>query len=83
MAMREGNLPQALATLDQALSVFPDGEHLLYLRADCLYELDRYSEAENTLARIIAGPGQQQYRGGVPGEIKTKLAPGSWPTSCV
>jgi tetratricopeptide (TPR) repeat protein len=75
MSQREGKLDEALATLDEALTLFPDGEFLLYLRADCLYDLDRYGEAKSTLTRILANPNARQYRGGVPGAIKEKLAP--------
>jgi Glycosyl transferase family 2/Tetratricopeptide repeat len=75
MDCQDGNPRQALATLDQGLAYFPAGEYLLYLRADCLYEMDRFAEAKETLLRILMGDGERQYRGGVPGEIKEKLAP--------
>ena len=73
--MREGNVSLSLATLDRGLSIFPHGEYLLFLRAECLYELDRYSEAKTTLKKILSGDGGMQYRGGVPAEIREKLAP--------
>jgi glycosyltransferase involved in cell wall biosynthesis len=75
IAMREGNLTQALAALDQALLLFPDADYLSYLRADCLFELDRYPQARAALVRLINGAGQRQYRGGIPGDVKDKLAP--------
>lgn len=75
LEMREGNVPQALATLDRGLSIFPHGEYLLFLRAECLYELDRYSEAKTTLSQILSSREGMQYRGGVPAEIREKLAP--------
>jgi tetratricopeptide (TPR) repeat protein len=75
MAIHEGKPHEALATLDKALIHFPAGEYLLYLRAECLYELDRYAEAKHTLAQIINGTGEPQYRGGVPADIREKVAP--------
>jgi len=75
MLQREGKPDEALAVVDQGLTLFPDGEFLLYLRADCLYELDRYREAKSALTRILTNPGARQYCGGVPGQIKEKLAP--------
>jgi tetratricopeptide (TPR) repeat protein len=75
MDMRDGKFHEALAILDQGLSLFPRGEYLLYLRADCLYELDRFSEAKATLLRLLTSKGEPQYRGGIPAEIVEKLAP--------
>jgi O-antigen biosynthesis protein len=75
IAIREGNFHDAIATLDHALLVFPTAEYLLYLRAECLYELDRYAEAQETLLRLVHGTAQPQYRGGIPADITTKLAP--------
>jgi tetratricopeptide (TPR) repeat protein len=62
-------------TFDRALAMFPDADDLLYSKAECLYELDRYREARETLTQIIAGAGQFQYRGGVPGDIREQRAP--------
>jgi tetratricopeptide (TPR) repeat protein len=73
--MQAGRTLEALAIIDQGLRLFPAGEYLLYLRSECLYELDRYAEAKMSLSQIIAGPAVQQYRGGVPGAIREKLAP--------
>jgi tetratricopeptide (TPR) repeat protein len=75
MDMQLGKLLEALAIIDQGLRLFPAGEYLLYLRSECLYELDRFAEAKVTLSQIIAGPAVQQYRCGVPGDIREKLAP--------
>jgi tetratricopeptide (TPR) repeat protein len=75
MAMREGKLYDALATLDRGLAVFPRGEYLLYLKAECLYELDRFSEARQTLLQILHNEPSPQYRGCVPAEIRDRLAP--------
>jgi tetratricopeptide (TPR) repeat protein len=73
--MQQGRLNEALSLLDQGLSLFPTGEYLLYMRADCLYELDRYVEAQATLLRLLNNPVEIQYRGSVPAEIREKLAP--------
>jgi tetratricopeptide (TPR) repeat protein len=75
MALAEGKADEALERIDQALALFPGGEYLLLLRAESLYDLDRYAEAKTTLARIIDAPDGPQYRGGVPSHIKDKLAP--------
>jgi tetratricopeptide (TPR) repeat protein len=75
IAMLQGDLDEALATVEQGLRLFPDSEHLLYLRADCLYELDRYEEAKAMLIRIVNSQSQQVYYGGLPGDIREKLAP--------
>jgi len=73
--IHEGKLHDALAMIDQGLSHFPRGEYLLFLRAECLYELDRFAEARATLIALLAASGEPQYRGGVPAEIRNKLAP--------
>ncbi|MCC6494613.1 MAG: tetratricopeptide repeat protein, partial [Pirellulales bacterium] len=75
ISLHAGRPAEALATIDQALRMLPDAEYLLLLRADCLYELDRYDEAHQTLLQIIRSGQQWHYRGGVPAEIKEKLAP--------
>ena len=74
MFMREGRTLEALNTLDRAVAIFPWADDLLYPRAECLYELDRYSEARETLMRILTGTGTPQYRGGVPDDIRDKRA---------
>jgi tetratricopeptide (TPR) repeat protein len=75
MAMREGNPNDALATIDCGLELFPTGEYLLYQRAECLYEMDRFAEARQTLLRILQNPPAPQFRGCVPAEIRDRLAP--------
>jgi tetratricopeptide (TPR) repeat protein len=75
IALQEGKLAEALALLDRAVQLFPHDEHLLYLQADCLYEADRFDEAHATLLRILRSSSRSYYHGGVPGEIKEKLAP--------
>jgi tetratricopeptide (TPR) repeat protein len=73
--LHSGRLLDALATVDAGLARFPTAEYLLFLRCECLYELDRYDEAKTTLSQIITGPAVKQYRGGTPGEIREILAP--------
>jgi tetratricopeptide (TPR) repeat protein len=75
IALQTGRPAEALAVLDEALRLLPGAEYLLLLRADCLYEMDRYDEAHQTLLQIIRASDQWQYRGGCPAEIKEKLAP--------
>jgi tetratricopeptide (TPR) repeat protein len=75
MAMRQGNPNDALTTVDCGLELFPAGEYLLYLKAECLYELDRFAEARDTLLKILQNPPTPQYRGCVPAEIRDRLAP--------
>jgi tetratricopeptide (TPR) repeat protein len=75
IALQSGRATEALAVLDEALRLLPDAEYLLLLKADCLYELDRYDEAHQTLLAIIRAGQQWHYRGSVPAEIKEKLAP--------
>jgi glycosyltransferase involved in cell wall biosynthesis len=75
MLMREGKIQEAVQTFDRALLIFPDADDLLYSKAECLYELDRYGEARETLTQIIVGSSKFQYRGGVPGDIRDQRAP--------
>jgi tetratricopeptide (TPR) repeat protein len=75
ISMREGNFGEALATLNRALAMFPDDEHLLYLRAESFYEMDRYREARAALGQIFLVGQQRQYRGGVPSDIRNLRAP--------
>src|SRR5262249_53873018 len=56
MAMREGHPEEALTLLERALAIFPYGEYLLYLKAECLYELDRFAEARQALLQILQSP---------------------------
>ena len=75
MSMREGRLSEALATLDRAVATFPNADDLLYAKAECLYELDRYDESADSLVRIESGSAQSPYCGGVPGDIREQRAP--------
>jgi tetratricopeptide (TPR) repeat protein len=75
IAMLEGNLAEALSALEQGLASFPADEYLLFLKAECLYDLDRYDDAINTLIQIVAGPERPMYQGGTPGDIRMRLAP--------
>jgi tetratricopeptide (TPR) repeat protein len=75
LAQREGDYLGSLAKLNLATALFPDDEYLLYLLAECLYEIDQFAAAKVPLNRILAGGERHQYRGGVPGEIRQRLAP--------
>lgn len=75
MCLREGQVPEALNWFDRALEIFPTAEDLLYFKAECLYDLDRYAEAAEVLTRIIHGPADHQYCGGVPCGIRAQRAP--------
>lgn len=75
LALREGQLENAIQVAESGLSLFPDDEHLLLLKAEGLYELDAYDAARDTLVRIINAPPSRQYRAGAPGDIQRKLAP--------
>jgi glycosyltransferase involved in cell wall biosynthesis len=77
VAMREGDMRAAIEWSGEGLARFPDDQHLLYLLADALYEVDQFNAARDTLMRIILGPDQPQYHGGTPRDIKRKLAPRS------
>ena len=56
MAMRKGNPNDALAIIDCGLERFPTAEYLLYLKAESLYELDRFSEARQYVIKDITEP---------------------------
>jgi len=77
IALREGNMQAAIETAGRGLVQFPADQHLLYLLADALYEVDQYDAARDMLMRIILSPDQPQYHGGVPRDLKHKLAPRS------
>jgi len=74
-SLREGRVGDALATLHHSLRVFPTDENLLLLKAECHYELDQFEAAGDALTQIVSRETTAQYRGGVPGEIRCKLAP--------
>jgi len=75
MHMREGKIEAALAILVRGLETFPFAEYLLYLKAECLYELDRFGEARSALLTILRNPPETNYRGAVPAEIRERMAP--------
>jgi len=77
VAMREGDMAAAIEAAGRGLAKFPSDQHLLYLLADALYEVDHFDAARDVLMRIILGPDQPQYHGGTPRDIKRKLAPRS------
>jgi tetratricopeptide (TPR) repeat protein len=61
MLMREGKIQEAIHLFDRALAIFPTAADLLYLKAECLYDLDRFAEAAEVLSRIINGASDPQY----------------------
>jgi tetratricopeptide (TPR) repeat protein len=75
ISLREGALQSALGTLQEGLSLFPSDAYLLYLKADCLYELDEYEDARQTLVHLLATGDASAYQGGTPGDIRSTLAP--------
>jgi len=75
LALREGHFDDALATLARGLAAFPGDENLLLLRAEVLYEIDRFAEARETLLELMAAADSQQFRGGAPDDVKNKVAP--------
>lgn len=75
LSLQQGRFSEALMQIDAGLATFPDDDYLRYLRAEVLYELDRYDEARVLLEQLVAQPNHRQYRGGVPAEIATRLAP--------
>jgi glycosyltransferase involved in cell wall biosynthesis len=75
MDMRDGKPNDALATIDLGLEMFPSGDYLQYLKAECLYELNRFSEAREALLQVLKNPPAPQFNGCVPAEIRDRLAP--------
>jgi glycosyltransferase involved in cell wall biosynthesis len=75
MDMREGKLGEALKTIDHGLQLFSSDDYLLYLKAECFYELDRFAEARQALLQILRNPTGPQFSGCVPAEIRDRLAP--------
>lgn len=75
LSLHEGQFHETIQLTDRGLALFPDDEHLLYVRALALYELMQHNAAASTLARIIQGSVAPQFYGGGPGQIKEKLAP--------
>jgi tetratricopeptide (TPR) repeat protein len=77
LSLQQGCFFDTLSHAQAGLQLFPDDDFLRYVQAEVLYELDRYEEARVLLAELVARPGRQQYRGGVPADIVTRLAPRS------
>jgi tetratricopeptide (TPR) repeat protein len=75
LSLREGKAEEAIGVLTDGLSCFPDDQHLRHLRAESLYEQDRFEAAERDLRAIVEGPDPHYQQGGVPVDIKRKLAP--------
>jgi glycosyltransferase involved in cell wall biosynthesis len=75
LALREGKFQDGLDVIARGLSQFPDDQNLLYMQAECLYELDRFDAARGALLRIISSTDERQYHGGSPAEVRHKVAP--------
>lgn len=75
IAIAEGRLDQAEATVRRGLAYFPDDDPLLHLLAQVLYEVHRYDEARAALRQIMSGIGSPRLFAGGPGHLRRKLAP--------
>jgi len=75
LSLRDGKPQDALEVLGRGLFLFPGDNSLLFLRAEALYEVDRFDSARATLNEIVTGPRMRHQQGGVPSEIQRKLAP--------
>lgn len=77
LSLQQGRFPDTLRYAQAGLELFPADEFLRYVQAEALYELDHYEQARVLLAELVAEGGRPQYRGGVPADIATRLAPRS------
>ena len=75
IALKLGQLPEALAATERGLAAFPSDEYLHYLRAECFYEMDDFASAQTELVNLIQQPRRNTYHGGVPGDVKEHIAP--------
>jgi tetratricopeptide (TPR) repeat protein len=75
LSLREGKFTEAAQITQQALQNFPGDDHLSFVQAEALYELDAFVAAAQTLIEIINRPEISAYRAGTPEAIKTLLAP--------
>ena len=75
VAIKQGNLAEALALLEQGTAKFPGEHYLQYLHAECLYEIDEFAAARTILLKIIESSDHASYHGGIPGDVKQHLAP--------
>lgn len=76
LSLRDGNPQQALEAAGRGLFLFPGDATLLYLRAEALYELDRYEAARQALEEIVTQVDlQSQQCGGGLADVQQKLAP--------
>lgn len=77
LCLRESQYAEALNSLTTAIHQFPDDDHLAYLLAEVLYELDQYPAAQQVLLHLIQRPGASPYCAGVPLHLKQLVAPRS------
>ena len=75
LSLREGQYTEALHNLTPAIAQFPADDHLAYLLAEVLYELDQYPAAQQVLSHLIQRPGVSPYCAGVPLHLKQLVAP--------
>lgn len=74
LSLREGQLAEALRTLDCGLARFPQHSALLYSQACIFMEMSRYDDACRSLEQIIASPETREHYA-VPCDLERKLAP--------
>jgi glycosyltransferase involved in cell wall biosynthesis len=75
LSFTEAKPEEAEDMVRRGLVFFPNDEYLLYLLAQCLYELHRYDEARAILGQVMSGSMARRPYGGGPGHIRRKLAP--------
>jgi predicted Zn-dependent protease len=75
VALRDGKFSETVQLAAQGLRSFPDDEHLRFLQAEALYELNQYAAARQILAGLINEPHTWHFRAGTPSHIQEKLAP--------
>lgn len=77
LSLWDGQYADAARTMSQALALFPGDDHLAYLLAEALYELDQYQAAQQVLLDIMQRPDTATYSAGAPRHIKQLVAPRS------
>jgi tetratricopeptide (TPR) repeat protein len=75
LTLRDGQFSETVQLAVQGLRSFPEDEHLRFLRAEALYELDEYAAAQQILTGLINEPQTWHYHAGSPSHIRQKLAP--------
>ncbi len=75
IALREGQIHQALEYAARGLARFAGSDHLLFLQASAHYLLGDYAATARTLEILISSPPKREIPFGSPAQIQTKLAP--------